>query len=247
MRYAIKPGDRLRLDRSGHDLNGLVVTVHHVAPRFNLAPPGGPRVLVPIVFVTHPKQPEPIGIGLSHIAGTIEAERRREAERLEAKSRRKLLTPVPVQRKEARSGVRTGTGEEGPPIMAKTKTTTTSRSKQTANKAAQARAASQTSLQQYLRRYKEISQQMEGCLAEAQNYPQLATLPSILQTQTEFTALWNRTYSEMLETVVHARGGRPASSTASQANVSTMPAGGRQRRTGSTARSETQTPQAATA
>ena len=67
-------GDIVRVDFPGNGLHGQRVRVERVKPEFDIAHPDCPEgpMIVEVIFISHPSLPEPVGIGRSHIAGTLE-------------------------------------------------------------------------------------------------------------------------------------------------------------------------------
>lgn len=70
-------GSTVLVDFPGSAMHGKRCIVEAVEPGFNLAPDGMPPWPAMTIFVKALGMPEPVGIGLERIAGTVEASRRR--------------------------------------------------------------------------------------------------------------------------------------------------------------------------
>lgn len=77
---AISVGATVLIDFPGHVLHGKRAHVAAIEPEFNLAPEGAPPWPAMTIFIKALGLLEPIGVGLEHIAGTVEASRRRAAD-----------------------------------------------------------------------------------------------------------------------------------------------------------------------
>lgn len=73
-------GSTVLVDFPGSTMHGKRCRVVAVEPEFNLAPEGEPAWPAMTIFVQGAGMPEPVGIGLERIAGTVEATRRRAAD-----------------------------------------------------------------------------------------------------------------------------------------------------------------------
>jgi hypothetical protein len=88
----MKPGDSVRVDFPGHALHGRTVEIIDVLPDFDLAVADDAEpLLTTLVMVRHTGLPQPIGIGLSHIGGTVENASRRKDEGADQRQAELLL------------------------------------------------------------------------------------------------------------------------------------------------------------
>ena len=74
----LNPGDIVLVDCLHHPWHNRRVEVVEYIPDFNIAPDGVEPLVGPLVMVRLTRKLEPIGLGLSHIAGTVEAMNRRQ-------------------------------------------------------------------------------------------------------------------------------------------------------------------------
>lgn len=79
-------GSTVLVDFPGSAMHGKRCRGVAVEPEFNLAPEGAAAWPAMMIFVQSAGMPEPVGIGLERIAGTVEASRRRAADAGEAGS-----------------------------------------------------------------------------------------------------------------------------------------------------------------